>query len=82
MLPNELSESGPPILFGDDFHNFVEGVVIAAAFLIDIPLGVSTVFAVVAREITLEAGDFASLLDSGYASARGRSIFSLMRLLR
>lgn len=61
------STAGPLILFGDAFHNFVDGVVIAAAFLTSIPLGVATALAVIAHEIPQEIGDFAILLDSGYS---------------
>lgn len=59
--------AGPLILFGDAFHNFVDGVVIAAAFLISIPLGAATALAVIAHEVPQEIGDFAILLDSGYS---------------
>ena len=54
------------ILIGDAFHNFVDGAVIAAAFLTSIPLGVATSLAVSAHEVPQEIGDFAILLDSGY----------------
>jgi zinc and cadmium transporter len=58
--------AGPLILIGDAFHNFVDGVVIAAAFLTSIPLGIAASFAVIAHEIPQEIGDFAILLDNGY----------------
>jgi zinc and cadmium transporter len=58
--------AGPLILIGDAFHNFVDGVVIAAAFLTSIPLGVAASLAVIAHEIPQEVGDFAILLDNGY----------------
>ena len=54
------------ILIGDAFHNFVDGMVIAAAFLTSIPLGIAAALAVIAHEIPQEVGDFAILLDSGY----------------
>jgi zinc and cadmium transporter len=60
------SGAGPLILIGDAFHNFVDGVVIAAAFLTSIPLGVAAALAVIAHEVPQEVGDFAILLDSGY----------------
>jgi zinc and cadmium transporter len=66
------SRPGPLILFGDAFHNFVDGAVIAAAFLGSIPLGVVTSLAVVAHEVPQEVGDFGILLDSGYG--RGRAL--------
>ena len=59
--------AGPLILFGDAFHNFVDGIVIAAAFLVSIPLGAATALAVIAHEVPQEVGDFAILLDSGYS---------------
>jgi zinc and cadmium transporter len=64
--------AAPLILFGDAFHNFVDGVVIAAAFLTAIPLGVATAFAVIAHEVPQEVGDFGILLDSGYG--RGKAL--------
>jgi len=66
------SRPAPLILFGDAFHNFVDGAVIAAAFLSSIPLGVATSLAVVAHEVPQEVGDFGILLDSGYS--RGRAL--------
>jgi zinc and cadmium transporter len=62
--------AGPLILFGDAFHNFVDGVVIAAAFLTSIPLGVATALAVIAHEVPQEVGDFGILLDSGYTKQK------------
>ena len=62
--------AGPLILIGDAFHNFVDGVVIAAAFLTSIPLGIATALAVVAHEVPQEVGDFAILLDNGYGRTK------------
>lgn len=64
------SYAAPLILIGDAFHNFVDGVVIAAAFLTSIPLGIATALAVIAHEIPQEVGDFAILLDSGYSRTK------------
>jgi zinc and cadmium transporter len=64
------SVAGPLILFGDAFHNFVDGIVITAAFLINIPLGLATALAVIVHEIPQEIGDFAILLDSGYSKQK------------
>jgi zinc and cadmium transporter len=62
--------AAPLILIGDAFHNFVDGAVIAAAFLTSIPLGVATSLAVISHEVPQEVGDFAILLDSGYGRAK------------
>ncbi len=58
--------AAPLILIGDAFHNLVDGMVIAAAFLTSLPLGIAATLAVIAHEIPQEVGDFAILLDSGY----------------
>jgi zinc and cadmium transporter len=62
--------AGPLILIGDAFHNFVDGMVITAAFLTSIPLGISAALAVIAHEIPQEVGDFAILLDGGYSRSK------------
>ncbi len=59
--------AAPLILIGDSFHNFVDGIVIAAAFLTSVPLGIAAATAVVVHEIPQEVGDFAILLDAGYS---------------
>lgn len=59
--------SGPLILIGDAFHNLVDGIVIAAAFVTSIPLGISTSISVVAHEIPQEVGDFAILIHNKYS---------------
>ncbi|MFA6972089.1 MAG: ZIP family metal transporter [Gallionella sp.] len=62
--------SGIMIMVGDTFHNFVDGVIIAAAFLTDVHLGVVTALAIIAHEIPQEVGDFMILLHSGYSKAQ------------
>ena len=62
--------AGPLILFGDSLHNFVDGVVIAVAFMTSIPLGIATAMAVIAHEVPQEVGEFAILLDAGYGRAK------------
>ena len=62
--------AGPLILIGDAFHNFVDGFVIAAAFLTSVPLGIAASLAVIAHEVPQEVGDFAILLENGYSKTR------------
>jgi zinc and cadmium transporter len=58
------------VIVGDTFHNFIDGIIIAAAFLVDVHLGVVTSLAIIAHEIPQEVGDFAVLLNSGYSKMR------------
>jgi len=62
--------AGTVIIIGDGIHNFVDGVLIAAAFLTDVKLGIVTSLAVAAHEIPQEVGDFAILLHSGYSKKK------------
>lgn len=57
----------PLIVVGDSVHNFIDGVAIAATFLVSIPLGIVTSLAVAAHEIPQEIGDFGLLLAKGVA---------------
>lgn len=68
--PHDHGRSGLLILVGDSFHNFVDGVLIAAAFMESTALGLVTATAVIAHEIPQEVGDFLILLHSGYSKAR------------
>ncbi len=68
--PDHHHAAGTLIILGDAIHNFVDGVLIAAAFLTDTQLGIVTSLAVAAHEIPQEVGDFAILLQSGYSRAK------------
>ncbi len=67
---NNHGRSGSMIMVGDTFHNFVDGVIIAAAFMTDIHLGIVTSLAIIAHEIPQEVGDFMILLHSGYSKTQ------------
>jgi zinc and cadmium transporter len=58
------------VLFGDGVHNAFDGVLIAAAFLTDIRLGIVTALAITAHEIPQELGDLAVLLHAGMSPVR------------
>jgi zinc and cadmium transporter len=60
----------PAIVLGDGLHNFVDGVLIAAAFLADPHLGLATTVAVTLHEIPQELGDFAVLVAAGLSKCR------------
>ena len=64
------------IIIGDTVHNVLDGVLIAAAFLIDINLGIMTGVAVLAHEVPSEVGNFAVLLHSGMSRARAFALES------
>jgi len=69
--------AGPILLIGDAFHNFIDGVVIAASFLTSFPIGLIVSVSVIAHEIPQEVGDFAILLDSGYSKKKA-FLFNLL----
>jgi len=54
-------------LFGDSMHNLIDGMIIGAAYFVDIPLGIATTIAVVLHEIPQEIGDFGVLIHGGFS---------------
>ncbi len=74
---HDHGRSGMLIMLGDTFHNFVDGILIAAAFMVDVQLGIVTAIAIIAHEIPQEAGDFLILLNSGY-TRRQALLFNLL----
>lgn len=80
---HDRAEAGPGgmlILVGDAIHNFADGAMIAAAFLIDIKLGWLTALAIAAHEIPQEIGDFIVLVNAGYTRKRALA-FNLLSSL-
>jgi zinc and cadmium transporter len=53
-------------LIGDSVHNFIDGFIIAASFIISVPLGITTSIAIAAHEIPQEIGDFGVLIYGGF----------------
>lgn len=76
----EVHPVGRLILVSDIFHNFLDGVVIAASFTVSLPVGFATTIAVMLHEIPQEVGDFAVLLHAGYTKWRALSLNFLSAL--
>jgi zinc and cadmium transporter len=68
---HEQKDPGVPLLIiGDTVHNILDGIAIAAAFLVSIPTGIVTTLAVAAHEIPQEIGEFGALLGKGMKRSR------------
>jgi len=57
-------------LVGDGVHNFIDGLLIGASFLVSVPVGIATATAVILHEIPQELGDFGVLLHSGFTKKK------------
>jgi zinc and cadmium transporter len=57
-------------LVGDGCHNFIDGLVIAASFMVSLPLGATTTLAVILHEIPQELSDFAILVYGGFSKQK------------
>lgn len=65
------------VLLGDALHNFLDGVTVAAAFIVDVRVGLGASLAVAAHEVPQELGDFAVLVHGGW-SRRKALLFNLL----
>jgi zinc and cadmium transporter len=74
---HDHGRSGMMVMIGDTFHNFVDGILIASAFMVDVKVGIVTAVAIIAHEIPQEVGDFLILLHSGY-SKKQAFVFNLV----
>ncbi len=59
-------------LLGDALHNFIDGIIIAASYVVSIPAGIATTLAVALHEIPQEIGDFGVLVHGGFS--RGKAL--------
>jgi len=67
-------------LFGEAVHNFIDGLIIAASFVVSIPLGITTTLAVALHEIPQEIGDFGVLVYGGFKKSRALCLNFLIAL--
>ncbi len=58
------------ILFGDAIHNFIDGLIIASSFLINIPFGILTSMLIILHELPQELGDFGVLVYGGLSKRK------------
>lgn len=68
-------------LFGDAVHNFIDGLIIVASYLVSIPVGVATTLAVIFHEIPQEIGDFGVLLHGGFTKRKALLLNFLSALI-
>lgn len=54
------------VLLGDTVHNFIDGVAIGAAFVVNPLLGLTTAISSLLHELPHEIGDFGILLNAGW----------------
>lgn len=57
-------------LIGDSIHNFIDGIIIAVSYIVNIPFGIVTTIAIIAHEIPQEIGDFGVLVYGGFSKAK------------
>src|SRR3989344_5769937 len=72
-LPHTKEQVHPFVitnLVGDAFHNFIDGLIIGASYLLSIPVGIATTLAVAFHEIPQEIGDFGVLLHGGFSKQK------------
>jgi zinc and cadmium transporter len=67
-------------IIGDGVHNFLDGAVIGASYLVSFPIGLTTTLAVVLHEVSQEIGDFGILVHAGF-SVRRALLFNLLSAL-
>ena len=57
-------------LIGDGIHNFIDGMIIAASFLLGPSVGLTTTVAIIFHELPQEMGDYALLVYGGMKERR------------
>ena len=64
--PSDDKHLGNLVLISDGFHNFIDGIIVGASYLVSIEIGIATTLAIILHEIPQEMGDFGILLYAGY----------------
>ena len=72
--PHNLRHVGQLNLISEALHNLIDGLIIAASFLVNFKLGLATTLAVLLHELPQEMGDFGLLLYSGYTKKRALAL--------
>ena len=67
-------------LIGDSIHNFIDGLIMAASFVISVPLGITTTIAISVHEIPQEIGDFGVLIYGGFSKKKALLLNFLIAL--
>ncbi len=68
------------ILIGDGFHNFIDGLIIAISFMVNVPFGIITSLLILGHELPQELGDFGVLVYGGFSKTKAL-IFNLFSQL-
>ena len=66
----KIAPVGHMILIADGMHNFIDGIVIGAAYLVSVETGIAATIAIILHEIPQEISDFGVLIHAGYTKAR------------
>ncbi len=61
-------------LVGDSLHNFIDGLIIAASYIVSVPVGLATTLAVLLHEIPQEIGDFGVMIHGGFSRTKALSL--------
>ena len=68
------------VLYSDAIHNFIDGLIISAAFVVSIPLGIVTTLTISLHEVPQELGDFAVLIHGGFSKMRAAVLNGIVAL--
>ena len=68
-------------LVGDGLHNFIDGLIIAASYIVSLPVGLATTIAVILHEIPQEMGDLGIMLYAGFSKMKAIMLHFLTGLV-